>query len=249
MKVIAHIGSQLRAALNEQRGFIDADDLSASIWQASNAVFGHYAGHQSLLRPGQPLPPDGYGINDPVNTALNPFLKQQVYVVGAPGPGQIAWTGVGFIPFPAAVDTLGNLVLEGSFQRPVALEYTGARSMRQVNENALARTKASRISAPSLLHPTRTPRPGGLLVLPYNAAGSPLTLTYLAAPPKCKYAEVPDPNNAFEMVYDDATSVDVGWIDVTAVNLIIAVATIYLGGQVKDQLAVSIAAQTIQRGA
>lgn len=249
MKNIGIIGLALRRALNEQRGFIDAEDISDSVWQASNAVFGHYAGHQGLLRPGQPLPPTGYGLNDPINTALNPFLKQQAYSASPGSLTVLPWASDGTIQFPVAVDANGQPVLEGSFQRPTALLYPDAKRMREVNENALAATLANSISAPTPRFPLRVPVPGGYRVLPVSSSTVELTLQYLAAPPRPVFAEKPDPTNAFEMVYDDDKSVDIGWTDVTAINEIIAHATRLLGGQVKDQQAVGIATQTVQLGA
>jgi hypothetical protein len=249
MKTIGYIGAQLRRALNEARGFVDAEDISAAVWQASNAVFGHYAGHQGLLRPGQPLPAAGYGLNDPINTALNPFLQQQVYSLSPGSATVLPWASDGTILFPVALDAAGQPVLAGSFQRPTALLYPEAKRVKEVNENALAATLANSISAPTAKFPLRVPVPGGYKVLPVSSGVGALTLLYLAAPPRPVFAEMADPNDAFEMVYDDDKSVDIGWTDVTAINEIIAHATRLLGGQVKDQQAVGIATQTAQMGA
>lgn len=245
MKTVGFIGNQVRRALNESRGYISAADLTDAIQQASYTVFGRYAGHEGLLRPGQPLPSAGYGINDPVNAALNPFLRTQEYTK-TPTTGQLPWASDGTILFPTSA------VVAGSFQRPVALTYPGARGSRQVNENALAATVSNSLLAPTLKFTLRSPVPGGYKVLPgpdTTAAPAAVTLQFLGAPPQCKYAESPNPDDPYQFDYDDAASIDVGWKDATAINLIIAEATRLLGGQVKDGQAANLATQTEQLGA
>ena len=249
MKTIYFIGQQLRRQLNEQRGYVSAAELSDTIYQASNTVFGHYRGHPALYRPGQPLPPRAYQLTDVIDLALHPFLVDFAYdrdpAAVALGARPISADGV--LLFPLVTDANGLPTLENSFQHPTALLIAGARKVSEVNDNAVSAREANCLLAPTLLSPIRSSVPGGYRIRPLTVPR--LTLRALCAPPRCRYVETAASPGDYELAYDDAASVDVGWTSVTAINEIIAHALRLLGGQVNDSGATQIANQTAQMGA
>ncbi len=247
MKRIGEIGLQIRRAINESRGYVSAEELSAAVYQASNTVFGHKRGHSALYRVGQPVPPQGYQLTEVLDIALNPFLQVQRYVRAAPGPGELLMSADGIILFPRRLNPITGLPTdENFFQYPTSLFHPDARAWRKANDNALAQLRANSLTAPTTKQPIYSSVPGGFRIEPPPDF---VDLGFLGAPPRCLFSEVPDPADPDYLVYDDATSIDIGWQDVTAINEIIAHATRLLGGQVKDQLAVGLATQTSQIGA
>ena len=246
MKRIGEVGYQVRNAVNQQRGFIGAEELSAAIYEASARVFSHKRGHSALYRPGQPVPPQGYQLTEVLDIALNPFLQVQRYVKGNPTPGQLPMSAGGVILFPQKIDTVtGQPTDENFFQYPVSLFSPGVRQWRKINDNALAQARANSLTAPTATQVLYSSVPGGFCIESVEW----VDLQFLNGPPRCVFAEVADPNDPDELIYDDASSIDIGWQDVTSINEIIAHATRILGGQVKDQQAVGLATQTSQLGA
>jgi hypothetical protein len=248
MKRIGEIGAQVRRALNEQRSYVSAEELSAAIYEASNTVFGHRRGHPALYRPNQPVPPQGYQLTEVIDIALNPFKRVQRYVRDTPGPDELPLGADGVLLFPRLLDpATGQPTDENYFQYPTSLFYDGVRQWRKINDNALAQVRANSLTAPTLLLPIYSSVQGGLKVEPSTIPW--VDLGYLCAPPRCIYAEKPDPDTGEDEVYDDDASVDIGWQDVTAINEIKNHAVRFLGGTVKDQQAVGLATQTNQLGA
>lgn len=252
MKRIGEIGSQLRRALNEQKSFVTTKELSDAIYEASNTVFGHKRGHSALYRPGQPVPPQGYQLTTVLDVALNPFLQIQRYTTQDPQAGELPWAPDGTLLFPRKTDPITNIPTdENFFQYPVSLTCQGVRGWRKANDNALAQILANSLTAPTSKLPVYVSVPGGYRLY-FGATTLPVPfvdLGFLGAPPRCKYAEKNDPKEQGSLIYDDAASIDIGWQDVTCINEIIAFATRSLGGQVKDQQAISLASQTTQMGA
>lgn len=249
VKTIYFIGNQLRRQLNEQRGYVSAAELSETIYQASNTVFGQYRGHPGLYRPGQPLSARSYQLNDVIDVALHPFLVDFAY-----DSDPSAWpygarpiSSDGVILFPVITDANGAATLENSFQYPTSIRIAGARKVTEVNDNAVSSREANSLTAPTLLDPIRSSVPGGYRIRPLTVPS--LTLQALCAPPRCKYMETLLNPGDFELVYNDAASVDVGWTDVTAINEIIAYALRLLGGQINDPSSIQLANQTNQLGA
>jgi hypothetical protein len=248
MKRIGEIAEALRSALNEQRSYISAEEISSAVFQASNTVFGHRRGHPALYRPGQPVPPQGYQLTEVIDMALHPFLQVQRYVKSFPGQGELPLGPEGVLLFPRKLDPNTGLPTdENYFQYPTALYLAGAQQWRKPNDNALQQMLANSLTAPTLKQPVYVSVPGGFKLFPDTIEV--VDLQFLAAPPRCMFAEKADPDNEFERIYDDDNSIDIGWEDVTAINEIIAHATKTLGGQVKDQQAVNQATQTSQLGA
>ena len=249
MKTIYFIGQQLRRQLNEQRGYVSAAELSDTIYQASNTVFSQYRGHPALYRPGQPLPPRAYQLTDVIDIALHPFLVDFAYDTDLSAQAYAARpiSADGVILFPLITDANGVPTLENSFQHPTAILIAGARKVSEVNDNAVSAREANSLLAPTLLSPIRSSVPGGYRIRPLTVPR--LVLRALCAPPRCLYVETAANPGDYELVYNDAASVDVGWTSVTAINEVIAHALRLLGGQINDSSSTQLANQTVQMGA
>lgn len=244
MKTIGDIGLDLRRALNEVRGYVSAEDISAAVWQASNLVFGHKRGHSALYRPGQPLPPEAYQLTLVTDVALSPFLRTQAYDRSG---SALPLNTDGSFQFPVITDAAGKPTIENSFQYPTALYIDGARRVSKVNDNAVQERASNSLTAASEAFPFYSSVPGGYKLYP-STIGK-VRLQYLCAPPRPVFAEKESAPGSLDMVYDDNASVDIGWTDVTAINEIKAHATRILAGPVKDAQAGNLATQTAQMGA
>lgn len=237
MKQMAWLGRQLRAALNQQLGYISAQQITDAVKQASGQTFEHYYGHPAQYRPGLPLPARAYQVTEAVSAALNPFLKSLVYKKRVNGA------------VPAGTRPLeedGTMLLPADWLHPTSFVVPGARrGVKVLNDDQVAAHEGNSVTKSSAKMPAAEVIGGGYKLL--GGAGE-VRVKYLAPPPEPKYAEKPAAPGSLDMVYDDANSVDPGW-QFPYLNEVLTRSITILAAQVRDGAAQNASQQQTASGA
>lgn len=171
-------------------GWVPIPVIVQCVALASTELFNHFLGRSDERKPGPHV-----GLNTRSTQALAPFTRRQEYRAVPANPSE-------------------SLLVDGQFTLPADCAYVdyydmpGAQTVRQVEGHALRQARFDPVSGPTSAFPLVTTVENGEKQI-YPATVTKAAVQYFARPPRPTYVETYAADGT--AMYDDLSSVDVGW--------------------------------------